>query len=141
MIGNRFISAAADCQKSAKRYMQINDSLRKEKIMRILGETEARKVLNATIQTSKSVAQISEELSIPSRSAYRHVNDLCEVGLLTRDRNILIDGGGKYVLYRSMVKSVSLKYDSLANAVEVDLIPNDTILDKFLRFWTYMSEA
>ena len=109
--------------------------------MKILGESEARRVINATIQTSKSVAQISEELGIPSRTAYRHINDLCEVGLLTRDRNILITGGGKYVLYRSMVKSVELRYDSLANSVEVDLIPNDTMLDKFLRFWTYMSEA
>jgi len=109
--------------------------------VRILGEAKARKVINATIQASKSVAQISEELHIPSRTAYRHMNDLCEVGLLTRDRNILIDGGGKYVLYSSMVKSVNLKYDSLANTVEVDLIPNDTMLDKFLRFWTYMSEV
>jgi predicted transcriptional regulator len=121
--------------------MQIYDQLRKEKIVKILSETEARMVIKATIQSSKSAAQISSELGLPSRSTYRYINDLCGVGLLTRDQNILLDGGGKYVLYRSMVKSVSLKYDSIANTVEVDLIPNDTILDKFFRFWTYMSEA
>lgn len=109
--------------------------------MKILGEEGARQVINTTVHASKSVAQISGELGMPSRSAYRHINDLCEVGLLTRDRNIIIDGGGKCVLYRSMVKSIALRYDSLGNTVEVDLIPNETILDKFLSFWTYMSEA
>ena len=119
--------------------MLVDDELRKQKIMKVLGETEARMVINVTAQSSKSVAQISKELGLPSRSAYRHINNLCEVGLLTRDRNILLDGGGKYILYRSMVKSISLKYDSLANRVDVDLIPNDIILDKFFRFWSYMS--
>lgn len=109
--------------------------------MKVLGEEEARQVINTTVRASKSVAQISRELGMPSRSAYRHINDLCDVGLLTRDRNILFDGGGKCVLYRSMVKSVALRYDSLGNTVELDLIPNDTILDKFLSFWTYMSKA
>lgn len=128
------------CQESAKRDMQVNDEPRKLKIMKILGETEARMVINAAVQSSKSVAQISEELGLPPRSTYRHINDLCEVGLLTRDRNILLDGGGRCVLYRSMVKSVSLRYDSSANCIEVELIPNETILDKFFRFWSYMSE-
>jgi len=133
--------AGTDCHRSAKRSMQINDPLQKEKIVKIFSESEARMVINATVQAPKSVAQISEELGLPPRSTYRHINELCEVGLLTRDRNILLDGGGKYVLYRSMVKSVSLKYDGNSNSVEVDLIPNDTILDKFFRFWTYMSEV
>ncbi len=118
--------------------MQINDPLRKERIVKMLGETEARMVINATIQAPKSVAQISEELGLPSRTAYRQISDLCEVGLLTRDRNILLDGGGKYALYRSIVKSVSLRYDAVTNAVEVDVIPNEAILDKFFRFWTQM---
>jgi predicted transcriptional regulator len=116
--------------------MQIDDYARKERIMRILSEDEARDVINTTVQASKSVAQISEELGMSSRSAYRHINSLCEVGLLARDKNVLIDGGGKYGLYRSLVKSVALKYDSQAKTVEVDLIPNDNTLDKFLRFWT-----
>ena len=108
-------------------------------MVKVLGESDARRVINATVVAPKSATQISEELGMPPRSAYRHINALCEVGLLTRDRNIIIHGGGRYVLYRSMVKSVELKYDSAANTVEVDLIPNDTILDKFLRFWAYMS--
>lgn len=78
---------------------------------------------------------------MPSRSVYRYISDLCEVGLLARDRNILIDGGGKCVLYRSMVKSVGFRYDPVRNAVEVNLIPNDTILDKFLNFWKYMNSV
>ncbi len=62
--------------------MQINDRLRKERIAKMLGENEARSVINSTIQSPKSIAQISEELGLPSRTAYRHVSDLCEVGLL-----------------------------------------------------------
>jgi predicted transcriptional regulator len=108
-------------------------------MVKVLGEFDARRVINATIGAPKSASQISEELRMPSRSTYRHINALCEVGLLARDKNIIIHGGGRYVLYRSMVKSVEMKYDSVENTVEVDLIPNDTILDKFLRFWAYMS--
>jgi len=107
--------------------------------MKVLGEEEARRVINATVLAPKSVAQVSRELGMASRSVYRHISDLCEVGLLARDRNILIDGGGKYALYRSMVKSVAFRYDPMKNDVDVDLIPNDIILDKFLEFWKYMN--
>ncbi len=41
-------------------------------------------------------------------------------------------------MYRSIVKSIQLRYDGLTNTVEVDLVPNDTMLDKFFRFWTMM---
>ena len=129
------------CRDSARRLMQINDRLRKERIAKMLGETEARSVLYATISKSKSVAQISEELGLPARTAYRHVNDLCEVGLLARDKNILLEGGGRYVIYRSIIKSVQLRYDGPTNTVEVDVIPNDTMLDKFFRFWTMMGQV
>jgi len=45
--------------------MQIDSYSRKEKTMRILSETGARDAINATVQDSKSAAQISEELGMP----------------------------------------------------------------------------
>lgn len=119
--------------------MRIRDPGLIEKMMTALTDSAIRRVLCATISSPKSAAQLSEELQIPIRSVYRHITDLCELGLLTSERAILIDSGGKFVLYRSMVKSVSITYDSQKNSFDVDLIPNETILGKFMRFWNYMS--
>lgn len=107
-------------------------------MVRVLIEADARRVLHVTVTKPKSVLEISEELAIPVRSVYRHVNDLCDLGLLTSERRILIDSGGKYALYRSMVKSVTFTYESEGNLLEVDLIPNENLLEKFMRFWSYM---
>ena len=121
--------------------MQINDRLRKQRIAKMLGDNEARSVIRSTLRSSKSVAQISEELGLPSRTAYRYVTDLCDAGILARDRNILLEGGGKYVVYKSMVRSVMVRYDGLADTVDVEVIPNDTMLDKFFRFWTTLGQV
>lgn len=40
------------------------------------------------------------------------------------------------MLYRSMVKTVMIKYEG--NVFEVDLLPNEGILGRFMRFWSYM---
>jgi len=118
--------------------MRIKDPGLIEKMIKALTEPGVRKVLCSTVVTSKSATQLSEELNIPIRSVYRHITDLCDIGLLTSERAMLIDSGGKFVMYRSMVKSVSILYNSERDSFEVDIIPNENILGKFMRFWSYM---
>lgn len=118
--------------------MHISDPATMERIVKILTDLHARNIMAATVDRAKSAAEIAEELTIPTRTVYRQIGELCEAGLLTSERNMLIQSGGKYVLYRSMVKSVTLTYEGAQNVLEVDVIPNDGILEKFMRFWTYM---
>lgn len=119
--------------------MRIHTPSRKENILRVLGDPDSRRILSLTVDRPKSVIQISEELGIPHRSVYRYVDTLRELGLLTREQHIIADGGGKYALYRSMVKSLTLIFEGEANNLELDLVPNEDILEKFIRFWTYMA--
>jgi predicted transcriptional regulator len=90
------------------------------------------------VEHAKSVSDISTELALPARSVYRYTERLCELGLLATERNVMINTGGKYSLFRSMVQSVAFTYDVQTNNFEIDLTPNRNILDKFLRFWSYL---
>ena len=122
----------------AKRKLRVQNLRNRERILGLLLETDARKVLPLTVNNSKSVAALSEELNLPQRSVYRYAVELCELGLLAPDKCVLLRTGGKYSMFKSMVKTVTLTYDVQGNSLEVDLIPNDSILDKFLRYWSMM---
>ncbi len=116
--------------------MRVQDQVKKEKMIGLLTETDARKILPLTVDRAKSVSDMSHELSLPARSVYRYTEQLCELGLLAPERNVLISSGGKYSMFRSMVQSVAFTYDVQTNQFDVDLTPNRSILDKFLRFWS-----
>ncbi len=113
--------------------MRINDSPLKEGIALAISNNDLRRIISATIPKAKSITELSVELKMPSRSVYRYTKQLSKLGIVTAEEWAFLNGGGKYALYRSMVKSVITKYD--ANHLEVDLVPNEEILDKFMRFW------
>ena len=121
--------------------MHVKDQALIDKMVRTLSDPGVRKVLSATVVSAKSATNLSEELGIPVRSIYRYISDLSELGLLTGERGMLIDTGGKYVLYRSMVKSLTFLYNSERDSLDVDIIPNENILGKFMRFWSYMGRG
>jgi predicted transcriptional regulator len=116
--------------------MRINDPTVKENLAKSISDSHLRRILTATTTKAKSGAELSAELGIPLRSLYRYIKDLSKLGLLTVERSSFPHGGGKYELYRSMVRSMTVKYEG--NTVEIDLLPNEGILERFMRFWTYM---
>lgn len=115
--------------------MRIQDSDLGGKIAEAAAVPIVRRTLLATIKEAKSATQLSEELGIPVRTVYRYIRDLSEIGLLAAESWHYLCGGGKYALYRSMVRSVTVEYGS---TLEVDLIPNEEILRRFMRFWSYL---
>jgi predicted transcriptional regulator len=137
--GRVFISLARFAISWQSDSMRIKDTSRSEGILEAIAEPDCRRILALTMGHPLSVTDVSAQLSIPVRSAYRYVEDLCSLGLLTGERGVVMKGGGRYLQYRSMVKSVTLTYQGDRNSLEVDMLPNEGILDRFLRFWTYMS--
>jgi hypothetical protein len=113
--------------------MRINDPKMAERVALAMSDSHTRKIISTTVAKAKSANDLSEELSLPLRSVYRYVEEMCELGLLTGERQALIESGGKYTLYRSMVKSVTVSFEG--NRVEVDLIPNEDIIGRFMRLW------
>lgn len=108
----------------------------KEGIAQAMSNSDHRRIVAATIGKSKSVAELATELSISARSLYRYTKNLSQLGILVPEGLALLDKGGKYALYRSMVRSVTIKCNG--EDIEVDLEPNEGILDRFVRFWSYM---
>lgn len=108
----------------------------KEGIAKAMSNSDHRRIVAATIGRSKSVAELAAELGISARSLYRYAKDLSDLGILVPEGLALLDKGGKYALYRSMVRSVTVRWSG--ENVEVDLEPNEGILDRFIRFWSYM---
>ncbi|MFQ6011073.1 MAG: ArsR/SmtB family transcription factor, partial [Nitrososphaerales archaeon] len=117
--------------------MRINDSKLRERLVVAVSDPLARKIVSSTISRAKSVNELAEELAISVRSVYRYIDDLNKLGLLTAERSVGLEGGGKYRSYRSMIRSIIIKYEG--EVVEVELIPNEGIQGRFLRFWNYMS--
>lgn len=101
-----------------------------------MSDRDVRRILLATVEEARAATDLFEELGIPLRTVYRHLEELKKLGLVTGERSALLDGGGKYVLYRSMVKSITVRYEG--DMPEVDLVPNEGILGRFMRFWSYM---
>lgn len=99
-------------------------------------DSHSRKIIASTLDKAKSAVELSEELALPMRSIYRYVEELLDLGLLTVEHAGVIDSGGKRMFYRSMVKSITVRYEG--DILEVDLIPNEGILGRFMRFWSYM---
>jgi predicted ArsR family transcriptional regulator len=101
-----------------------------------MSDPQLRRIVSATLSKAKPATQIAEELGLSTRSVYRHTRNLSELGILTTESWSFLNKGGKEKLYRSMVRAVAIKCEG--QDLEVDLQPNEGIMDRFLRFWSYM---
>ena len=116
--------------------MLITDEQAKDRVLKALADEYSRKMLNASIQHARSVVELSREQNIPMSSAYRRVHEMIEAGLITVERSVVTDDGKRYDLYRSTVKDVSIRFGP--GRVEIELTPNEDVISKFMRMWSYM---
>lgn len=116
--------------------MKVNDPLTSEKIAKAVTESDARKILVATIAKAKPAVELSYELGIPIRSVYRYLDELCELGLLAVERWHIPEGGGRHGLYRCLVKSITVNYQG--TSLNVELTANEDLLQRFIKLWSYM---
>lgn len=105
---------------------KIVDDKRKQIILEILADNYCKQILHSTLEKPKSAMKISNEKQIPISTVYRRLQTLYDAKLLAISGSINQDGK-KYFLYKSKIKSISLKCDLEVTVIE--LIPNTSRAD------------
>ncbi len=116
--------------------MRLQDETAKDKVLKAMADEYSRSILLSTMQKAKSAVELSAEKEIPISTAYRRLHELQETGLVAVERSVITDEGKKFDLYRSTVKSVSVSFN--LGATEVEILPNEDMVTKFIRLWGYM---
>ena len=104
--------------------LKIVDDERKQVILEIIADKYCKSILHNTLEKPKSAMEISGEKKIPISTVYRRLQTLFDAKLLAISGSINQDGK-KYFLYKSKVKSISLKCDLEVTSIE--LVPNKRI--------------
>ena len=100
---------------------KIMDDERKQIILEVLADKYCKQILHNTLEKPKSAMEISSEKKIPISTVYRRLQTLYDAKLLAISGSINEDGK-KYFLYKSRVKSISLKCDLEVTTIEI--VPN-----------------
>jgi len=100
-------------------------------ILEAMSNEVSRRILSSTIEKGKPVEEISLESGIPPSTAYRRVQELCEIGLLVVERIVISPSGKRYSIFRSAFRGVVAELESGQLHVEVTL--NEDVADRFYR--------
>ena len=120
--------------------MIITNEKQKKAIVNALLDEYSRKILDSTINESKSIIEIIREQDIPMTSAYRRVKLLMDNKLVKVERSMVTEDGKRYYLYLSSIKNASINYDE--GKLIVEITPNIKELpeDKLLRSFTNIQQ-
>jgi len=77
----------------------------------VLDDIELQKILDAAMYQSKSANQIILETNISHTTAYKKIRWLVEEKLLIIDKIEITEDGKKSSLFRTILKSFSVKYE------------------------------
>jgi hypothetical protein len=80
-------------------------------ILSVLDDIELQKILDAAMYQSKSANQIILETNISHTTAYKKIRWLVEEKLLIIDKIEITEDGKKSSLFRTILKSFSVKYE------------------------------
>lgn len=121
--------------------MIIKDEKHKTAIAHALIDEYSRKILNSTMENSKSVMDIMREQEIPMTSAYRRIKLLLDNRLIKVEKSLVTDDGKRYYLYRSAIKSVIINY--IDGTLSLDITPNivDRPEDKLMQTFENIKEV
>lgn len=91
--------------------MIIKGERLKRAILSVLDDIELQKILDAAMYQSKSANQIILETNISHTTAYKKIRWLVEEKLLIIDKIEITEDGKKSSLFRTILKSFSVKYE------------------------------
>ena len=113
--------------------MRIEAQHVRDALIRALADEYSRKILLSTVDKPRSVEELSQSLQIPISTAYRRVNEMKDVGLLTVEKTIITDEGKKFELYRSSFRAMSIQLDRGEVVVDAEL--NEDVATRLSRLW------
>jgi predicted transcriptional regulator len=102
-------------------------------IINALSDETSRRILASTTSKGKPVEEISSDGNIPMSTAYRRVRELTETGLMVVERITISETGRRYMIYRSAFRAV--KVELLSGELQVQVILNEDVADRFFRMW------
>ncbi|MHA7646769.1 ArsR family transcriptional regulator [Nitrosopumilus sp. S4] len=100
---------------------KIMDEEKKQVILEVLADKYCKEILSITLEKPKSAMEISSEKKIPISTVYRRLQTLYDAKLVRISGSISEDGK-KYFLYKSKVKSISIRCDLDQSLIEI--VPN-----------------
>jgi DNA-binding transcriptional ArsR family regulator len=117
--------------------MQLEGQKIKKAILTALADPEMVSIINSTIYQSKSVYDIIMETKMPHTTAYRKIKWLVEQDLLVVDKICITDEGKKYSLFRSVFRSIVVKYENIKIMIEAEqnIDPVNRLTERFFSLW------
>ena len=120
--------------------MIITDEKQKKIIVDALLDEYSRKILDSTIDESKSITDIMREQDIPMTSTYRRVKLLMDNKLVKVERSMVTHDGKRYFLYLSNIKDASILFNKGELIVEITPNIREKPEDRLLRSFSTMKE-
>jgi hypothetical protein len=116
--------------------MRITSERVRDALISALADEYAGKIILKTINHAYSVEELSRSENVPISTAYRRVNELKGVGLLTVEKTILTDEGKKFEMYRSAFRSMRIDLNEGDIVIDADL--NEDVGTRLSRLWASM---
>ena len=112
--------------------MNFNSQRLKQAILAALADTDMVKILDCAMFNHKCVNDIIKECDIPHTTAYRKIKYLLDQGLLVCTRMDFTEDGKKFSLFKSVFKSLNIKYEynNLVVEGEYSIEPMEKISQK-----------
>ena len=92
--------------------MQLDGERIKSAVLTVLADPEMVRIIDSTMNQTKSVYEIIMETKMPHTTAYRKIKWLVDNKLLVIDRISISEEGKRYSLFHSVFRSINVKYEN-----------------------------
>jgi DNA-binding transcriptional ArsR family regulator len=113
--------------------MQLEGEQIKSAVLTVLADPEMVRIIDSTMNQTKSVYDIIMETKMPHTTAYRKIKWLVDNKLLVIDRISITEEGKRYSLFHSVFRSINVKYENNKIVIEAEqnIDPVDRLTERF----------
>jgi|SRR5574341_1442724 DNA-binding transcriptional ArsR family regulator len=113
--------------------MQLEGERIKSAVLTVLADPEMVRIIDSTMNQTKSVYDIIMETKMPHTTAYRKIKWLVDNKLLVIDRISISEEGKRYSLFHSVFRSINVKYENNKIVIEAEqnIDPVDRLTERF----------
>ena len=113
--------------------MRLEGERIKSAVLTVLADPEMVRIIDSTMNQTKSVYDIIMETKMPHTTAYRKIKWLVDNKLLVIDRISISEEGKRYSLFHSVFRSINVKYENNNIVIEAEqnIDPVDRLTERF----------